>query len=418
MRRVLILLPTTTYRAADFLVAAQALGVEVIVGSEQAHVLDGLANSGVIGLPMHRPEVAADAIVEFAGELPIDAIVPVDDGGVVTAAIAAERLGLAHNRAGSVEVTRNKAAMRRCLAKDQVPQPDFVVVSEHTDLATVADGLGYPLVVKPLQFSASRGVIRADNRQQAKHAAARIRAMLPESQASIDRALMIERFIPGTEIAIEGLLRGGQLETLAVFDKPDPLNGPFFEESIYVTPSRLPGRQLAAVADVTSRAVASLGLTEGPVHAELRVSGDEVNVIEVAARSIGGLCSRALQFGLGVSLESLILRHALDLPIRDTNATHAAAGVMMLPIPSAGVLVGIDGQQEARLVPAIVALEITISFGSWVDPLPEGDRYLGFLFARGDSPGEVELALRRAHEKLKVLINPGHLSSEPKRQSV
>ena len=406
MRRILLLLPTRAYRAADFLAAAGELGVEVVVGAEQRHALDDMIGSRVIELPLHRPEIAADAIVEFTDEMPLDAIVPVDDAGVATATIAAERLGLAHNAPEAAALTRDKAAMRRRLAQAGVPQPAFELVDGGADAAVAAANIGLPVVLKPLTLSGSRGVIRADTPEAAAAAAARIRRMLHLADGGPSAPLLVERFVPGVEVAVEGLLRRGALDTLAIFDKPDPLVGPYFEETLYVTPSRLPGATQRAVEHVTSLAVAGLGLTEGPVHAEVRVNGGEMAVIEVAARSIGGLCARALRFGLGVSLESLILRHALNLPLRDTTATHAASGVMMLPIPRAGVLVDVRGQAESLDVPGIVGLEITIARGGWVEPLPEGDRYLGFLFARGDTPSMVEAALRRAHAKLEIDINP------------
>jgi biotin carboxylase len=257
--------------------------------------------------------------------------------------------------------------------------------------------------VKPLSLSASRGVIRADDDAQYAAAVARIRAMLDDPDA---QPLLVESFVPGAEVAVEGLLRGGELEPLAIFDKPDPLEGPYFEETIYVTPSRLPPATLAAVEATTAAAAVALGLTEGPIHAELRVStdGESVTLLEVAARSIGGLCSRALRFGAGVSLEEVILRHALDEPLTGLDRADAASGVMMLPIPRAGVLHEVRGQDDARAVPGIVGLEIGIARGRAVEPLPEGDRYLGFLFARGDTPEDVEAALRKAHGRLDVDI--------------
>ena len=406
MRRVLLLLPTRAYRAADFLEAARELGVEIVVGAEERHALDETIGSRVIELPLHRPEIAADAIVEFADEMPIDAIVPVDDAGIAAATIAAEHLGLAHNAPEAAALTRDKSAMRRRLEQAGVPQPAFALVDGGADAAAAAADIGFPVVLKPLTLSGSRGVIRADTPEAAAAAAARIRQMLHLADGEPSAPLLVERFVPGVEVAVEGLLRSGALDTLAIFDKPDPLVGPYFEETLYVTPSRLPTDTQRAVEHVTSLAVAGLGLTEGPVHAEVRVNGDQMTVIEIAARSIGGLCARSLRFGLGVSLESLILRHALNLPLRDTTAAHAASGAMMLPIPRAGVLGDVRGQAEALDIPGIVGLEITIARGGWVEPLPEGDRYLGFLFARGDAPSMVETALRRAHAKLEIDINP------------
>jgi biotin carboxylase len=258
--------------------------------------------------------------------------------------------------------------------------------------------------VKPLSLSASRGVIRADDPPAAAAAAERVRAILAEAGEDSAEPLLVERYVPGAEVAVEGLLRGGALEPLAVFDKPDPLEGPYFEETIFTTPSRLPGEIVAAVTRTTADACSALGLREGPIHAELRVDRGRVWMLELAARSIGGLCSRSLRFGVGVSLEEVILRHALGLPLRDLRREAAASGVMMLPIPRAGRLREVRGQDEARAVPGIVGLEISIGRDRPVRPLPEGDRYLGFLFARGETPTAVEDALRAAHARLEIDI--------------
>jgi biotin carboxylase len=396
---VLLLLPTATYRAADFLTAARALGAEVVVASERRLVSMGDAQ---LTLDLCRPEAAAEAIAALAEDSPLDAVVAVDDQGVRVAALAAERLGLSGNPLEAVAATRDKAAMRRALAVAGVPQPEHRTVGPRDDAAAVAAEVGLPCVVKPL--SASRGVIRADDPQAAAAAVARVRAILAEAGEDPEGPLLIERYVPGAEVAVEGLMRAGVLEPLAVFDKPDALEGPYFEETIFTTPSRLPSEIVAAVTRMTADACGALGLREGPVHAELRVDDERVWMLELAARSIGGLCSRSLRFGVGVSLEEVILRHALALPLGDLGREEAASGVMMLPIPRAGVLREVRGQDEARAVPGIAGLEISIGRDRPVRPLPEGDRYLGFLFARGETPAEVEHALRAAHERLEIDI--------------
>ena len=394
MTRVLLILPSATYRAHDFTRAAADLGAELVVASDRRQAMSAFLGDRALVLPLSRPEEAADRIVGHALRVPLDAVVAVDDQGVRTAALASERLGLKANAPHAVARTRDKAAMRNALAAAGVPQPAF-----RHDVAGAAE-LGFPVVVKPLSLAASRGVIRADDAEQAAAAAERIRAIT----GNPEERLLVESFVPGEEVAVEGLLRGGDLEVLAIFDKPDPLDGPYFEETIYVTPSRKPAAVQGRVRAIAADAARALGLTEGPVHAELRVDGDRVTLLELAARSIGGLCSRALRFGAGVSLEEVILRHALDLPLDDLARSDRASGVMMLPIPRAGVLEEVRGQDDARAVPGVAGLEIAIASGRPVVPLPEGDRYLGFVFARGESPEEVEAALRAAHGKLEVGI--------------
>jgi biotin carboxylase len=393
--RVLLLLPTSTYRAPDFVRAAARLGVDVVVGSEEEQALAGGMGDRAVVVPLDDPAVAADTIVALDQRAAVDAVVAVDDRGVLAAATAGERLGFPHNPPAAVAATRDKASMRTALAGSEVPQPEFVVI----DGADQLPDLPYPWVMKPLDRSGSQGVIRVDDADAARAAVARIGAIAAGP-------IVVEQYVPGFEVAVEGLLRNGELEPLAVFDKPDPLVGPYFEETIYVTPSRLGAATLARVEDVAARACAAIGLVEGPVHAELRVDGDRVWVIEVAARSIGGLCARALRFGAGIALEEVILRHALGMPVDGLARETAASGVMMLPIPHAGVLRAVDGQDSARAVPGITGLEITVPRGRRVVPLPEGDRYLGFLFARGDTPADVEAALRAAHDKLEIAIDP------------
>jgi biotin carboxylase len=410
--RLLLILPSATYRAPDFLVAARELGVAVTVASERRAAMSAAMGERALTLRLSDPALAAEQIAERALQTPFAAIVGVDDQGVMAAALGAERLGLAHNPPGAVARTRDKAAMRRAFAQAGVPQPRFALLPSGADVAAVARDVGLPCVVKPLGLSGSRGVIRADDGEQARAIAERVRAILVAADERADAPLLVESYLPGVEVAVEGLLRGGRLEVLAVFDKPDLLEGPYFEETLYVTPSRLPAAVLAAVEAVAARAADALGLREGPVHAELRVDGERVGVLELAARSIGGLCSRALRFGVGVSLEQVILRHALGLGLDDVVVRESmASGVMMIPIPGAGVLRAVEGQQDARAVDGIAGLEITIARGRSVVPLPEGDRYLGFLFARGASADAVESSLRVAHACLRVRIEP-HAAAE------
>jgi len=399
--RILLLLPTATYRAADFVTAAARLGVDVVVGSEHRQALAGPMGDRAVVVPLAGGDAALDAIAALHDRTPLDAVVAVDDQGVVVAAAAAERLGLRHNPPNAVAATRDKAAMRERLAVASLPQPAYRIVAHGDDVASAATDVGYPCVVKPVSRSASQGVIRVDDASQAAAAGIRIRAIVGDGQ----EPLLVERFVPGAEVAVEGLLLGGRLEVLAVFDKPDPMDGPFFEETIYVTPSRQPASVLADLEATAARAAAALGLREGPVHAELRIgTAGALMILELAARSIGGLCARALRFGAGVSLEEVIIRHALGLGLDGLTRETQASGVMMLPIRSGGVLDRVSGQERALAIEGVVGVEISIASGRPVVPLPEGDRYLGFVFARGPTAQDVEDALRRAEACLEVRL--------------
>jgi biotin carboxylase len=407
--RVLLLLPTTSYRSADFLAAANKLGVDVTVATEETSAAERLAGDALATIDFRDPERAARRARELAARTPFDAVLGVDDETEVAAAEIARALGLRHNSPLSAEAARHKPAMREALQSAGVPVPRFAVFPAGHDPVAVALAVSYPCVLKPTFLAASRGVIRADDPEELVAAWERIGAILEDADVarrggSYAREILIEDFVSGKEVALEGLLEGGVLRVLAIFDKPDALDGPFFEETIYVTPSRLPERVQAEVATTAASAARALGLTEGPVHVELRVNPSGVFVIEAAARSIGGLCSRTLRFGTGLSLEELILRHALGMPAEGARES-AAAGVMMIPIPRAGTLESVEGLDEASAVPGIVEATITIRPGQKVVPLPEGWRYLGFLFSRAKTPEEAEQTLRDAHAKLKFKID-------------
>jgi biotin carboxylase len=411
-QRLLLLIPTTSYRTEDFVDAARALDVDLVIAADRPNVMSGEFPDHLLTLPFGDPAAAAHEMRAYAARRPLDAVVPVDDATTVVASAVGEALGLRVNPLAAAQATRNKAVMRRLLAAAGVPSPPFTTVGVEEDPRAVARRMAYPCVLKPLVLSASRGVIRADEEAGFVAAFERIRAILrapdvAEMGEGTD-TILVEGFIPGAEVALEGLLEAGALRTLALFDKPDPLDGPFFEETIYVTPSRLPDATQAAVADVTARAARALGLTDGAVHCELRLrrteAGREPVVLEIAARSIGGLCGRTLRFGTGMSLEELILRRALGRPVASLERERAAAAVMMIPIPRRGVLEEVRGLDEARAVRHIEDVTILLHKGQEVVPLPEGSRYLGFIFSRAATPAEAEAALREAHRHLQLVI--------------
>jgi len=400
----LLLLPTHTYRTSDFIDAACKLGVDLVCASEKPSTLEELVPEGLLTLDFADPAAAARRAADFGAERPLAAVVGVDDVTAPAAAAIAERLGLRASAPAAVGATRDKFQMRQCLAAAGVPVPRFRRIALDEQPLRAARGVEYPCVLKPLALSASRGVIRANNADQFVAAFERIGALLRRDDVTVSgdaaRYVLAEEYLPGLEIALEGLLSGGELHTLALFDKPDPLEGPFFEETIYVTPSRLPAAVQDALGATSAAACAALGLTEGPIHAELRLNDDGPWVLEVAARSIGGLCSRTLRFGTGMTLEEIILRHALGWPIATLERERRAAGVMMIPIPRAGRLHGVRGLDDAKAVTHVEDVVISAHVGQTLVPLPEGWQYLGFIFARADTPADVEDALRIAHARL------------------
>src|SRR5881227_1748934 len=408
--RLLLLLPTASYRTAAFVEAARRLGVDLTVASERPSTFQDANPRGLLTLHLSDPARAAGAARAFAQEHPLQGVVGVDDDTAVVAAAIAGELGLVGNDVAAAHAARDKHEQRTLLAAVWVPVPRFTRYDVDDDPRRLALGMSYPCVLKPLRLAASRGVIRADTPEAFVAAFERVRRIV-EQAGCASRSILVEDFVPGRECALEGLLVAGELRVLALFDKPDPLDGPYFEETIYVTPSRLPADGRRAVAVCAARAAAALGLREGPVHAELRVNASGPWLIELAARPIGGRCSGALRFGTGgsgsgtwVSLEEIILRHALGMQIPSLEREAPASGVMMIPVPGAGVLREVRGVDAARRVPLVEEVVITAHPGQELVPWPEGARYPGFIFARGGTPDAVEAALRAAHARLHFVL--------------
>jgi biotin carboxylase len=407
-RRVLLLVPAHTYRAADFLLAAGRMGVDLIVGSDGALPLGG---GPVVPVHPSDPDGAVRRVLDRAG--PVTAIVAADGPMLLLAAAMAERMGQPHNPVEAIRNAARKDRQRLRWAAAGVPQPRFAIVPATAAADAVrgavrgaARAAGFPCVVKAVSLSASQGVLRADDPDGAVSAAARIREILAVARRPADEPLLAEEYLAGPELSIDGLLAGGRLTPTAIFDKPAMPDGPTFEETLLVTPTRLPAPVRDAAVGVAERAAAALGLVTGPVHAELRITrGGTPAMLELAARSIGGLCSRALRFPGGRSLEDLVLASALGEPVPEAGGEPAGpSGVFMLPVPRPGVLRSVDGRADALAVPGVTGLNITIPVGKRVLPLPDGDQYLGFIFAAAASTREVEHALTEASRALRVVI--------------
>jgi len=408
--RLLLLLPTATYRTTAFVEAARRLDVALTVASERPSTFESALPDALVTLDFASVPRTVDQALAIHRDSALTAALGVDDETVILATAINLALGRAANPLPAVEAARDKFLQREALRAAGVPVPDFTLHDLALDPATLAGTAPYPCVLKPLRLAASRGVIRADDPAQFVATFRRIRHLLdggdvPDCGAA-GRQLLVESFVPGPEVALEGLLEKGRLHVLAMFDKPDPLDGPYFEETIYVTPSRLPEDAQRALADVAEDAAHAIGLVEGPVHAELRWNPRGAWLIELAARPIGGRCSAALRFGTDITLEEVVLRHALGLPLPSLTREPRASGVMMIPVPGqGGTLRGVKGTERARALPGVDDVVITAT-GQKLVPWPEGSRYPGFIFAHGAAPADVELALRAAHRQLEWELEP------------
>jgi biotin carboxylase len=409
-KRVLVLATTTGYQIRSFGDAARALGVRLVFVSDRCDQLEDPWWDQAIPVRFRDAEEEAERVAAALGGTAIDGVIAVGDRPTILAAHLARRLGLPGNPPAAADASRNKLAAREIFRRAGLPTPAFTEVPPDGDLSSLAAGLQYPVVVKPLALSGSRGVIRADSAGALHAAVERVRRLLrsPDVQAQRDalhERVLVESFIPGREYAVEALLTEGVLQGLAIFDKPDPLDGPFFEETLYVTPSRAPGEVQEQIETAVRRAVAALGLHHGPIHAECRVNDEGVWMLEVAARPIGGLCSRALHFTTDAtaqhqSLEELLLRHAVGDDVSRYRREADASAVMMIPIAEGGIFKGVDGVDLARQVSQVDDVVITAKLDSRLVPLPEGRSYLGFIFARAASASDAERAVRAAHARL------------------
>jgi biotin carboxylase len=416
MSRVLILATTTGYQTRSFGDAAVRLGVDLVFATDRCHLIDDPWQDHAIPIRFYDEDTSVAAIIESARERPIDGVIAVGDRPTVIAARVADALGLSFHSPEAAAIARDKRRTRECLRQAGLPVPWWIPISLGTQLAPSPEPR-YPCVLKPVSLSGSRGVMRVDDDRALATAIDRLRAILesPDVRAERNDAhafALLEGFIPGREYALEGLMHQGVLQILALFDKPDPLDGPFFEETIYVTPSAAPDGTRAAIVDAVTRAAVAIGLEHGPIHAECRVNAEGVFVLEVAARPIGGLCARSLRFQRMVSpeplasLEEVLLRHALGENPALYRREDAASGVMMIPIPRRGLFRGVDGVEAARSVPHIAEVQITAKPDQRLLPLPEGASYLGFIFARAGRAADVDAALRAAHARLRFTIDP------------
>lgn len=418
-KRVLVVAATTGYQIRSFGEAADTLGIRLLFASDCCDQLEDPWWDQAIPVRFHDEPRSIESVVQACAATPPDGIVAVGDRPVVLAAHLARVFGLPGHPPAAAETSRNKLRTRSALQAAGLPTPWFEPVSIDADLGAVARRIRYPAVVKPLALSGSRGVMRVNDAEECTAAFDRLRMLLRspdvrvERDAAHDQAL-VEGFIPGVEYAVEGLLDRGALRALAIFDKPEPLDGPFFEETIYLTPSAAPAETQQRMIAAVDGAARAIGLYHGPIHAECRVDGSTVYVLEVAARPIGGLCSRAVRFqptgglkpsGSAVSLEELLLRHAIGEDISGYMRETAAAGVMMIPIPRRGMYRRVEGLEDARAVLGIEDVQITAKPDTRLVPLPEAKSYLGFIFARAEAPAVVKRALVSAHARLHFVID-------------
>ena len=403
--RLLLVAPSDSYRIAAYLKAAHSLDVDLQIASRGEHSLVNEIASGV-HISLDDEQQALDKIVAIARQRPFQSILAPDDYTVELAAKIAQALNLPHNPPAAARFSRRKDLARECLHQHHISTPQFCRIDLRKDLPSQITGFPFPSVVKPVSLSGSRGVIRVNNITEFLVACERIKKIVaPLNNEEEKSLLLVEEYIPGIEVAVEGFLKDDEFIPLALFDKPDPLEGPYFEETYYITPSRLPLEQQQHIFHQVQKACQAYGLRTGPVHAELRLHENQTWIIEVAARTIGGECAQLLKFGTGYSLEQLVIAHSIGQNLK-MQPMDDAAGVLMIPTPKSGILRRVEGVLAAQKIPLIESVVISVREGYELQTLPEGSSYLGFIFARGPNPQAVEAALRHAHCLLNIVVSP------------
>lgn len=415
-KRLLLFTAKLGYQTRSFEDAARKLGVQLVYVTDRCHQFEDPWGDHAVAVHFESPEKAAYSVMEALRGQDVAGILALGDRPAAAAAYAARAIGIEYNHPAAVEACRSKLRMREVFRDAGLRVPWFRSFPMTPTPEPSLAGISFPCVLKPLSLSASQGVMRANNRTEFLAAASRLRRLLESAEIGATREpnldqMLVEGYIPGEEVAVEGLLTDGAVRILAIFDKPDPLEGPYFEETIYVAPSRLPESTQSQIEKCAREASRALGLIQGPIHAEFRINEEGVWPIEVAPRPIGGLCTRALRFCPNdklaeIGLEELLLRHALNLPGSDAPRETQASGVMMIPVPQSGILESVSGVEAARATHRITEMVITARLQDYIAAWPEGSSYLGFLFARGNSPEEVEHAIREAHKKLNFRITP------------
>jgi biotin carboxylase len=401
--RLLFVSPSNSYRIASFLNACQRLAVDVFLLTEGQH---SLATQWAGGLQV-KSLADTDNVLSLLAAEKFDAVLGSDDATVPIAATLATAMGLSSNDPLAARLSRRKDLARAALLQHALPVPDHTLIDLSQPLSALLSSLVYPCVLKPLTLSGSQGVIRVNSADEARSACLRIARLISTLPGEESHLLLAECYIPGVEVAVEGMLTAGKMELLACFDKPDPLEGPYFEETLYVAPSRLPAVTQQEIVKIVNEVCVVYGIRQGPVHAELRIDpSGKVWVLEVAMRTIGGLCAQIFEWISGASLEEAVIQNSLQRPLVCAERRYPAGGVMMIPVPKEGVLRRVEGLRQAKAVTHITEVAISVRDGYRLIPLPEGNQYLGFIFAAAKDAASVEHALRTAHDCLTIVVAP------------
>lgn len=401
-RWVIVFVSSECRAAMGPLAAAKARHFKTLVAATSRPCVDDDLVDRFLRIPDRSSKEVAAYVERQCEGLLVSGVLASDDWDVVAAAMIADKLGLRFVGVETALAATNKFLMRQRLRNGGAVVPDFQCFAIGDNAGEIAKSLRFPVVIKPTYGQGSLGVIRADTVDEFEKAfqyTSRIIVDLDMRPSAVrDRSgILVEQYIPGEEYTVELLMHEGKPYSLAVFEKPDPLEGPYFEEGIYVTPIRRDEKIRSLLVEAAIRGSRALGIETGPCHCELRLSGELPYILEIAARPIGGFCSQVFADLMGFDLHDLVLQNAVGLPVMPPPiADGVALGVMMLPVPGRGNLARVSGVDRALDIDGIMSVKIHVEAGSRILPYPEQSCYIGTVLATGSSADEVVARLKSA----------------------
>jgi hypothetical protein len=384
MKKVLLVIPEKSYKSNDFVVAAKRLKIPFSIITDSQQVSERLSDNIIVY--NFQKDISLEILEKLKN---ITHILPVDHSSLEFAAKLRDLLSATGNSYVSVMNAMDKYKSRTIFNDVTEVKIKNAYINDPKDLITFMSKINIG-VLKPTRGTASNKVIKVTQQNMDQLLIQNIIKDCDENE------LIIEEFIEGDEYAFEGILIDSKLSKFVVFEKPLAFVEPYFEESIYITPSNLSNEIIESVHKRLQKACQKLGLTNGPIHAEFKISNNEVFLIEINPRMIGGLCSRCLSFGLfKQSLEELILLSFSTGKFKKVELLSNYVGVLMLPVPKSGKFISIN-HNEIMKIENVSSVDITVSKNTLLQMPPNGERYLGFVFSQGENKSVVMRALESA----------------------
>ena len=384
MNKLLLVIPENSYKSNDFVLTAEKLGIDFLIITDSDQVTSQFGDTVII--QNFDENISDETLIKLQK---ITHVLPVDHSGLKYAGYLVDLLGAKGNKLFAVEHSMNKFESRNTFNSISNIKAKNMIAKSLKDIESFTEKHGTS-VLKPNFGSASKSVLKINNFNQSKDY---IINLMNDCE---DQEMIIEQYIEGTEYALEGNLINSNLNKITIFDKPIEYKEPYFEESIYITPSELPEELQNQIIKLIGNACKKIGLENGPVHVEFKILDENIFIIEINPRMIGGLCSKCLSFGLfKVSLEEITLHAFLYNELKPIELLSNYVGVLMLPTPKTGKFVSIN-QDELEKIDNVSTVEITVSQNSDLLEPPFGDKYLGFVFSQANEKALVINALMKA----------------------